>query len=130
MKHQQVAVIGCGLGGATMTALLQRAGYDAAVFAQAPAFGPVGAGIHLSPHPMHVMRFLELDDVLVNCGFRPGAFTSRTFDTAEIRHELPLRERYAGRQRRLRVARSFSRAEAGLPPALRRRSGPMRGIMR
>src|SRR6218665_18162 len=92
MKHQQVAVIGCGLGGATMTALLQRAGYDAAVFEQAPAFGPVGAGIHLSPNLMHVMHFLELDDVLVNCGFRPEAFTSRTFDTAEIRHELPLRE--------------------------------------
>ena len=73
MKHKQVVVIGCGLGGATMTALLQRAGYDIAFFEQAPAFGTVGEDIHLSPNLMHVMRFLELDDVLVNCGFRPEA---------------------------------------------------------
>lgn len=100
MEHKQVAVIGCGLGGAAMTALLQRAGYDVAVFEQAPAFGPVGAGIHLSPNLMHVMRFLELDDILVNRGFRPDAFTSRAFDTGEIRYELPLQEiarkRYGG----------------------------------
>lgn len=92
MEHRQIAVVGCGLGGATMAALLQREGYDVCVFEQAPNFGPIGAGIHLSPNLMRVLRSLELEEALIERGFRPGAFTSRAFDTGEILFELPLRD--------------------------------------
>ena len=85
-----IAVIGCGLGGAAMTALLQAKGFNACVFEQAPSFGPVGAGIHLTPNLMNVLHDLDLQNQLVEKGFTPASFTSRCGATADVLFELPL----------------------------------------
>lgn len=85
-----IAVIGCGLGGATVTALLQSKGFNTHVFEQAPEFGPVGAGIHLTPNLMKVLRDLQLENQLLEKGFTPASFTSRCGTTGTVLFELPL----------------------------------------
>ena len=56
-----IAVIGAGLGGAAAAALLQKAGYPTQVYEQAPEFSRLGAGIHLGPNAMKVMRRIGID---------------------------------------------------------------------
>lgn len=53
-----VAVIGGGLAGVTLAALLNRAGVRADVYEKAPAFNEVGAGVHLSPNSLRVLAAL------------------------------------------------------------------------
>ena len=59
-KKPRIAVIGAGLGGAAAAALLEQAGFNVRVYEQAPAFSRLGAGIHLGPNVMKVMRSIGL----------------------------------------------------------------------
>ncbi len=90
LKKKVFAVIGCGLGGATMAALLQKHGYSVKVFEQAKTFSPIGAGIHITPNAMKVIRHLGLELDLLNLAYCPSAFTSRDWDTGNILFRLPL----------------------------------------
>ena len=91
MKHAtRIAVIGAGLGGATVASLLQRAGFDVRVYEQARSFERIGAGIHVSANVMKVLRHLGAEERLSRIGIHPDTFTSRTWDTGEILFELPL----------------------------------------
>jgi len=85
----RIAVIGAGLGGMTTAGLLQRAGFKVQVFEQAAAFSRIGAGIHLSPNVMKVMRRLGIETTLADIGLHPDAFVSRKWDTGEVLFELP-----------------------------------------
>src|SRR5215472_11978612 len=89
-RATQVAVIGAGLGGATATALLQRAGFQVRLYEQARSFERIGAGIHVSANVMKVLRHLEAEHRLSRIGIHPDTFTSRKWDTGEILFELPL----------------------------------------
>lgn len=73
----RIAVIGCGLGGAATAALLQRAGFNVSVFEQAAAFQRIGAGIHLTPNLVNILRHLGADGGLIDAGFKPSCFVSR-----------------------------------------------------
>lgn len=99
-KELTIAVIGCGLGGATVAALLQRAGFRVMVFEQTSSFLPTGAGIHLSPNVLKVLRRIGIEHCLLERGCRPSAFTSRAWDSGELLFSLPLGEvaeqRYGG----------------------------------
>lgn len=106
-KTLDIAVIGCGLGGATVTALLQAKGFDAHVFEQAPAFGPAGAGIHLTPNLMRVLRELDLESRLQEKGFTPASFTSRCGVTGDILFLLPLAD-HMSRQYRASIRKAFT----------------------
>lgn len=53
-KAKKIAVIGAGLGGASMGLLLQRAGFDVDVYEQAAEFSRLGAGIHIGPNIMKI----------------------------------------------------------------------------
>jgi 6-hydroxynicotinate 3-monooxygenase len=98
MKHTtRFAVIGAGLGGATVAACLQREGFDVRLYEQARAFDRIGAGIHVSANVMKVLRHLEADTRLNKIGIHPDSFTSRKWDTGEILFELPLGD--IGRQK-------------------------------
>ena len=55
-KAKKIAVIGAGLGGASMGLLLQRAGFDVDVYEQAAEFSRLGAGIHIGPNIMKIFR--------------------------------------------------------------------------
>jgi 6-hydroxynicotinate 3-monooxygenase len=89
-RTTQIAVIGAGLGGMTAAGLLQRFGFSVKVFEQAPAFSRIGAGIHLAPNVLLVMRRLGIEQKLCDIGMHPDAFVSRRWDTGEILFELPL----------------------------------------
>jgi 6-hydroxynicotinate 3-monooxygenase len=88
-RSTSIAVIGAGLGGMTAAGLLQRAGFTAKVYEQAPAFSRIGAGIHFSSNVMLVMRRLGIEKALSDIGLHPDAFVSRKWDTGEILFELP-----------------------------------------
>ena len=89
-RTTRIAVIGAGLGGATVAALLQRAGFDTRVYEQATAFDRIGAGIHVSANVMKVLRHLGAEQGLSRVGIHPDMFTSRQWDTGDILFELPL----------------------------------------
>ena len=91
-RATRIAVIGAGLGGATVAALLQRAGFQVRIYEQARSFDRIGAGIHVSANVMKVLRHLGAEDRLSRIGIHPDTFTSRKWDTGEILFELPLGE--------------------------------------
>ncbi len=76
-----------------MAALLQRGGYPVVVFEQAASFVPAGAGIHITPNAMKVLRHLGLEQQLLAQAFCPPAFTSRDWQTGHLLFELPLGEK-------------------------------------
>lgn len=91
-RTTRVAVIGAGLGGATVAVFLQREGFDVQLYEQAKAFERIGAGIHVSANVMKVLRHLDAEHQLSQIGIHPDKFTSRKWDTGEVLFELPLGE--------------------------------------
>ena len=85
-----IAVIGAGLGGAAAGALLQKAGYPTQVYEQAPEFSRLGAGIHLGPNVMKVMRRIGIEDALDRMGSHPDHWFSRDGATGEYLSRIPL----------------------------------------
>ena len=89
-RETRFAVIGAGLGGATVAAWLQREGFAVKVYEQARTFERVGAGIHVSANVLKVLRWLDAESGLSKIGIHPDTFTSRKWDTGEVLFELPL----------------------------------------
>jgi 6-hydroxynicotinate 3-monooxygenase len=88
-RTTRIAVIGAGIGGMTVAGLLQRRGFRVQVYEQAATFSRIGAGIHLSPNVMLVMRHLGIEQALSDIALHPDAFVSRQWDSGEILFELP-----------------------------------------
>jgi 6-hydroxynicotinate 3-monooxygenase len=59
------------------------------VYEQAATFSRIGAGIHLSPNVMLVMRHLGIEQALSDIALHPDAFVSRQWDSGEVLFELP-----------------------------------------
>lgn len=55
-----LAVVGCGVAGMAVAALLARAGHRVRLFERAPAPGPVGAGLLLQPSGQRVLATMGL----------------------------------------------------------------------
>jgi 6-hydroxynicotinate 3-monooxygenase len=91
-RKTRIAVIGAGLGGATVAAVLQRKGFVVRLYEQAKVFERIGAGIHVSANVMKVLRHLDAEQRLSQIGIHPDKFTSRKWDTGEVLFELPLGE--------------------------------------
>src|SRR5712692_5907676 len=51
-RKPAVAIIGAGIAGVTAAATLRKAGFEADIYEQAPAFARIGAGIQLNPNGM------------------------------------------------------------------------------
>ncbi|MDR5646842.1 FAD-dependent monooxygenase, partial [Burkholderia cenocepacia] len=92
MSKPRIAIIGAGLGGTAAAALLQRGGYDVALYEQAPAFSRLGAGIHLGPNVMKIMRRIGCEDALETMGSHPDFWYSRDWRTADVLSQIPLGE--------------------------------------
>jgi len=88
----QIAVVGAGLGGVCAAHLLHQAGYKVKLYEQAPALAPLGAGIHLGPNLMKVIRHIGLEQQVVDMGSQPDAWYSRDGKTSEIIATIPLGE--------------------------------------
>ncbi len=89
-KKPRIAVIGAGLGGAAAAALLHQAGFNVHLYERAPAFSRLGAGIHVGPNVMKVMRAIGIEDELNLNGSHPDFWYSRDWKTGEIIAQIPL----------------------------------------
>jgi 6-hydroxynicotinate 3-monooxygenase len=86
----RIAVIGAGLGGTAGAALLARAGFDVKLYEQAPGFSRLGAGIHVGPNVMKIMRQIGIEDELNRQGSHPDYWYSRDGKTGDILAQIPL----------------------------------------
>ena len=85
-----VAIIGGGVGGLTAYIALLKAGIEATVFEQAPAFARVGADLNLTPNAVRALDGLGLGDAVRTTAARPAFRLSRTWDTGEETSRLPM----------------------------------------
>jgi salicylate hydroxylase len=77
----RVALVGGGLGGLTAALALTRHGFDAHVFEQADQLRELGAGIGLSPNALKVLRELDLECAVRECGTSTEAIVGRDWTT-------------------------------------------------
>ena len=60
------------------------------LYEQAPSFSRLGAGIHLGPNVMKIMRRIGCEDALNAMGSHPDFWYSRDGITAEVMSQIPL----------------------------------------
>ena len=94
MAKKKVLIVGAGLGGLAAASCLMRAGYDVEVYEQAPALAEVGAGIQMSANPMHVLRYLGLEQEALKWGVKPGGYVFRLHDTGEVVQQFSLSDEH------------------------------------
>jgi 6-hydroxynicotinate 3-monooxygenase len=87
-RRTRIAVVGAGLGGLTVAGFLQRAGFSATVYEQAPTFSRIGAGIILSANATKVLRRLGLEQDLTEVGIKAECYISRAWDTGTTQYEI------------------------------------------
>jgi len=87
-RKTRIAVVGAGLGGLTVAGFLQRAGFAATVYEQAPTFSRIGAGIILSANATKVLRRLGVEPDLVEAGIKAECYISRAWDTGATQYEI------------------------------------------
>jgi salicylate hydroxylase len=90
-RRPRVAIVGAGIGGLAAACALRRRGFDVAVYERATKLGEVGAGLQIGPNSVKVFRALGLEDELRRNAFEPINMVSLTWDTAELRHRVPLK---------------------------------------
>ena len=83
-----IAVIGAGIGGLALAALLSRRNARVTVYEQAKEFQRIGAGIQMSPNAVRVLRALGLEPRLRGLAFAPRGWTHRVWDSGEHLSEL------------------------------------------
>jgi 6-hydroxynicotinate 3-monooxygenase len=89
-KSPRIAVIGAGLGGAAAAALMEKAGFNVKLYEQASSFSRLGAGIHVGPNVMKILREMGIEDELNRIGSHPDFWYSRDWKTAEVVAQIPL----------------------------------------
>jgi salicylate hydroxylase/6-hydroxynicotinate 3-monooxygenase len=116
------AIIGAGIGGLALAALLARQGANVRVYEQARAFVRLGAGIQMGPNAMRVLRALGLEDGLRQRAYAPPAWTNRVWDTGEHLPELTLgaeaEARYGAPYLLMHRGDLHAALAAAVPPAL------------
>src|SRR5262245_32174219 len=83
-----IAIVGAGIGGLALGALLSRKGAKVTVYEQAKQFRRIGAGIQMSPNAMHVLRAIGLEPRLRQLAFQPRSWSNRVWDSGEYMFEL------------------------------------------
>jgi 6-hydroxynicotinate 3-monooxygenase len=87
-----IAIIGGGLGGLTAAILLQRAGYNPAVYEQAPEIARIGAGINLWPNSTRILKALGFEKELQSIGTTPENWLNCEWDTGRVYFRQPAHE--------------------------------------
>jgi 6-hydroxynicotinate 3-monooxygenase len=85
-----IAIIGAGIGGLTLAALLLEQGASVRIFEQAGAFARVGTGIQMGPNAMKVLTRLGLHHDLAKAAYSPATLANREWDTGVLTFELPV----------------------------------------
>jgi len=87
-----IAIVGGGIGGLTVAALLLRAGFDVQVYEQAKVLREVGAGINIGPNASRILHRMGIADELERTGVKPASFVQRRWDDGRILLRSPLGE--------------------------------------
>ena len=87
-RKTRIAIVGAGLGGLTVSGLLQRAGFATTVYEQSPTFSRIGAGIIFSANGVKVLRRLGIEQDLIKNGIKPECYISRAWDTGATMYEI------------------------------------------
>src|ERR1700682_1746897 len=91
-KKRSIAVVGAGMGGLAVAAILRGVGIDVHVYEQASRFAGIGAGIQMMPNSMKVLRGIGIEERLRQISFAPYSHLNRIGDTGEVTRELPMPE--------------------------------------
>jgi 2-polyprenyl-6-methoxyphenol hydroxylase-like FAD-dependent oxidoreductase len=89
MGRLRIGVVGAGIGGLAVAALLHRSGHDVHIYEQASAFSRVGAGIQMGANAMKALRGIGLERDIRRIGFRPETLLNCDYDTGRVTNELP-----------------------------------------
>lgn len=65
---ERILIVGGGIGGLSLAALLHRRGRECLVLERAPRFDPVGAGIVLQPNAVKALRIGGIEEAIVSRG--------------------------------------------------------------
>jgi 2-polyprenyl-6-methoxyphenol hydroxylase-like FAD-dependent oxidoreductase len=79
-------VVGGGIGGLSTARSLEQMGWEVALYEQAPAFRPVGAGIGIAPNAVKAVRWLGLDAALLTSGVRQAGLEIRLDSGQRVAH--------------------------------------------
>jgi 6-hydroxynicotinate 3-monooxygenase len=90
MSKPRIAIVGAGLGGIAAALLLRQEGFGSTLYEQAPAFSRLGAGIHVGPNVMKIMRRLGLEQRMEAMGSHPDFWHSRNWNDGALLSEIPL----------------------------------------
>jgi 6-hydroxynicotinate 3-monooxygenase len=90
MSKPRIAIVGAGLGGIAAALLLRQEGFESTLYEQAPAFSRLGAGIHVGPNVMKIMRRLGLEQRMEAMGSHPDFWHSRNWNDGALLSEIPL----------------------------------------
>ena len=95
----QIAIIGAGIGGSAVAALLQGAGFNVKLYEQAEEFTRLGAAIQLGPNLVKVLQRIGIADRVARTGIPLGAWLSRKWDTGEqlLLHPFEAEEKYGAK---------------------------------
>jgi len=85
----RIGVVGAGIGGLAVAALLRRSGHDVRIFEQAAGFSRVGAGIQMGANAMKALRGIGLEQEIRRVGFRPESLLNCDYDSGRVSNELP-----------------------------------------
>lgn len=94
MGLSSVTIIGAGIGGLTAALAMQKRGIQVCVYEQTAKLAEVGAGLHLSPNGIHIIRGLNLRPAIEPYDFRPSSLVTRHYQTGKASFELPLDEKF------------------------------------
>ena len=84
-----IGIVGAGIGGLAVAAVLSQRGFKVRVFEQATRFARVGAGIQMAPNPVRVLRGIGLEEKLLKVAFQPQTLLNRDYDTGAVTNEVP-----------------------------------------
>ena len=97
MSHQDIIIVGGGIGGLAAALSLSAIGKTVAVLEQAPEFAEVGAGIQLGPNSYKMFKRLGVIDEVNALSAFPNDLMMRDSITAEIIAQIPAGEEFRKR---------------------------------
>ena len=116
----RMSIVGAGLGGLVAAIAARRAGMEATIYEQAPAFGGVGAGIQVGPNAVKVLRALGLESGLQAFGAMPEHHVGRNWKSGRILFKSATRvaclERFGAPYYQVQRSDLHAHLKAALPP--------------
>ena len=82
--HEQIAIVGAGIGGLALALGLARAGKRVRVYEQAPQLSEIGAGVSLSPNAVKGLRYLGVGERLEALADEPPTQVTRHYANGKV----------------------------------------------